>query len=162
MAKYDELTCLHEASHGVAAIVLGRRLTTIHVCQCGSGYVDYTPMKIGDPDEAVIRLAGATAVAQKLGHLPKNHGLSQSDRLGLSDLSEADRQLVAERTAKIVLANWAEIEKLAGVLAKVGTLSEEQLNQQPEETTSPVPAPHSPTVGLQPHRCSPQDASSRP
>ena len=130
--KYDELTATHEAGHGVAAMVLGRRLLTIHVCsQCKSGYVDYSPMKIGDVDEAVIRLAGAVAVAYKTGGLSETHGMSESDRLGLADLSEADRQLVAERTAKIVFANWKEIEMLADVLCKIGTLGYEQLNGEP-------------------------------
>lgn len=134
---YDELTAIHESGHAVAALVMGRRLTAVHVCACGRGYVAYTPMKIGEVDEAVIRLAGASAVAYKLGHLPPNHGLSDSDRVGLGGLSAAEQQGAAERTAQIVIANWDEIEKLAGVLASAGTLSEDQFASPAEPTSAP-------------------------
>jgi hypothetical protein len=132
---YSEVTAIHEAAHGVTALVLGYGVEIVQICECGRGFCRHA--KANSPDDIVIGLAGAVAVIKKFGESKAT--VSDGDMTGFMKATETERKQAIRRAAEIVSepTNWELIEKLARLLETSGTFNAESL---PPVSKSVAPA----------------------
>jgi len=149
-ARYDERSAIHEAGHAVVAWALGRDVVTIHVCECGNGFV-HTKPQTADDDGLVVRMAGVIAEMTKYGPDAVRE-MSDNDRFGFEGMSEAERERIASRAADLVAATWDTVETLAAALVERGTL---HFDVKAESRRRPRPANRR-------RRTAPVSARSRP
>ncbi len=107
-------TSIHEAGHAVIARVLGYQVTDIQFAPrdpAFEAYVEHGATRSGTLDNAVIGMAGASAVMIKFG--PEYGSMSGPDAASLEGLSAEERTAAIGRSLELLQEHWPEVEKLA-------------------------------------------------
>jgi hypothetical protein len=107
-------TSYHEAGHAVTARALGYAVTDIQFAPRNpafEAYVQHGVTRSGTLDNAIIGMAGASAVMIKFG--TEYGSLSGPDAASLENLSSDERNAAIRRSLELLQENWAEVEQLA-------------------------------------------------
>ena len=107
-------TSYHEAGHAVVARALGYAVSDINFAPrdpAFEAYVEHGVTRSGTFDNAVIGMAGASAVMIKFG--TEYGSLSGPDKASLEGLLAEERTAAIRRSLELLQENWAEVEQLA-------------------------------------------------